>query len=411
MKNLRSIITQFALLISPVVSFSQVPDLGTAANFVLFTTTGAVSNTGVSLIVNKIGTNNGAITGFTLTPGQEYANTITAQAAIDLQVAYDAMYISPATFPVHAAILGNGETLIPGIYLIAEAASIEGILILDAQGNGNAVFIIKILGAFSPGPSSQVSLTGGARACNIFWLVQGGAIAIAALGDMKGNFIANPGAVSMAATSRLEGRLLSNTGAIAVDGIIANLPICNTLPVTLVHFTAAKKNGAIDVLWTVENEFSFSAYELERSAEGMQYTAIGTIIPTMATGSKDYHWLDNSPLPLLNFYRLKMFDINGTFNYSPILRISMNKNKGITIYPNPSANHLLILQMYGQVRGMYLLDLYNSNGIRVMSSKIFHDENDATRTIAVDNNLATGYYFLKITAPTKKTETVKLLMQ
>jgi hypothetical protein len=247
MKSLSLILIVISLFLFPKINFAQTPDLGAAAEFTLFTTTGAVGNTGVSVITGKIGTNNGAITNFTPVPGQqENANSTTAEAAIDLQTAYDAMHVSAQTFPSHAAVLGNGETLIPGIYLIPEAASIVGNLILDAQGDQNAIFIIKINGAFAPGPSSQISLTGGALACNVFWAVEGGEVAIATGSSMKGTFIANPGAVSMAASSQLEGRLLSTTGAVAVDGVTAALPSCILLPVclgyrslTLLHIIAS----------------------------------------------------------------------------------------------------------------------------------------------------------------------------
>lgn len=51
------------LLVSPKINFAQSPDLGTAAGFVLFTTTGTVGNTGISHIIGNVGANTGFITG------------------------------------------------------------------------------------------------------------------------------------------------------------------------------------------------------------------------------------------------------------------------------------------------------------------------------------------------------------
>ena len=53
-----------ALFSIPALNFAQVPNLGTAADFVLFTTTGAVSNTGISQLTGNVGTNDGSSTGF-----------------------------------------------------------------------------------------------------------------------------------------------------------------------------------------------------------------------------------------------------------------------------------------------------------------------------------------------------------
>jgi len=57
-------LTAVILLLTPTLNFAQAPPLGTAAGFVLFSTIGAVGNTGISQITGNVGTNNGAITGF-----------------------------------------------------------------------------------------------------------------------------------------------------------------------------------------------------------------------------------------------------------------------------------------------------------------------------------------------------------
>ncbi|MEO8150772.1 MAG: hypothetical protein ABI723_24275, partial [Bacteroidia bacterium] len=63
MKNkLLRVITVAALLVLPKLIFAQAPNLGTAANFVLFSTNGAVSNSGISQVTGNVGTNNGSST-------------------------------------------------------------------------------------------------------------------------------------------------------------------------------------------------------------------------------------------------------------------------------------------------------------------------------------------------------------
>ncbi|HXD91819.1 MAG TPA: hypothetical protein VNX01_01330, partial [Bacteroidia bacterium] len=53
-----------AILLFPKTNFGQAPNLGTAANFALFSTNGAVTNSGISHITGNVGTNNGSSTGF-----------------------------------------------------------------------------------------------------------------------------------------------------------------------------------------------------------------------------------------------------------------------------------------------------------------------------------------------------------
>ena len=52
------------LLGIPGLGFAQAPDLGSAAGFILFSSDGAVTNSGISHLTGNVGTNNGASTAF-----------------------------------------------------------------------------------------------------------------------------------------------------------------------------------------------------------------------------------------------------------------------------------------------------------------------------------------------------------
>src|ERR1700686_1346192 len=115
--NLTSfIVTAVAIITFPYFILAQAPTLGTAANFVLFTTTGAVGSTGISNITGNVGSGAGAITGFGALNGLIYkADAVTTQATTDLQVAYDQLNtVVPTFFP--GPVLGDGQVLTAGVY-------------------------------------------------------------------------------------------------------------------------------------------------------------------------------------------------------------------------------------------------------------------------------------------------------
>jgi Ice-binding-like/Secretion system C-terminal sorting domain len=223
-KLVLTVLVGVSLLSSPDVSFAQTPNLGTAANFVLFSSVGAVSNTGISQITGNIGTNSGAVSGFGNVNGvMHIADASTAQAAIDLQAAW--VYISTLT-PTSAIgpVLGSGQILFAGVYAVAAAGSVVGALTFDAQGNPNAVFVITTGGALTTAAGATVNLINGATACNVFWVAEG-AISMAASTTMRGTLIAHNGAIDMGAGGILEGRELSTTGAVSVYGTTAYTPL------------------------------------------------------------------------------------------------------------------------------------------------------------------------------------------
>ncbi|HSH66474.1 MAG TPA: ice-binding family protein, partial [Bacteroidia bacterium] len=149
----------FTMFCLPITNVAQAPALGAAANFVLFSTDGAVSNTGTSQLTGNVGTNNGSSTAFGNVNGVMHDNdTASIRCATDLLIAYKQLDAAiPAFFP--AQLLGNGQVLTAGIYSISGTTSLNLSLTLDGQGNSNAVFIFQIQGAFSTNASAQVILT------------------------------------------------------------------------------------------------------------------------------------------------------------------------------------------------------------------------------------------------------------
>ena len=222
-KLLLHIVTAVTLLSFPNVNFAQAPDLGTAANFVLFTTVGAVTNTGISQITGNVGTNSGSSTGFGNVNGVMHdQDGASAQSAADLLIAYNQLNSAiPNFFP--SPLLGNGDTLIAGVYNITAVTTLNSDLILDARGNANAVFIFQIQAAFSTNAASKVKLINGAMACNVFWKVEG-AVSMASATLMKGTIIAHNAAINMNTNDTLEGRALSIAGAVTIDGVLAYTP-------------------------------------------------------------------------------------------------------------------------------------------------------------------------------------------
>ena len=228
--NLQYALIAVMLFLMLPLSFGQAPNLGTASKFAVFTASGAFNNVGATVIKGNIGTNAGAFTGFP--PGVvngeiHIADGVAAQAASDVAIAYGS--ISPlACGQVLGVGLGNAQTLSPNVYCTGAASTLNGDLILDGQGNSNAVFIFKIGGALATGTSSRVTLINGASFCNVYWQVNG-AVSLGTSSVFRGTLLVN-GAISLANGASLFGRALSTAGAISLN----NNTITNGIPIPAV---------------------------------------------------------------------------------------------------------------------------------------------------------------------------------
>lgn len=225
MKNLSLALATFVLFFfTENAIFAQAPNLGSAASFILFTSVGAITNTGISQITGDVGSNSGAGTGFGNVNGVMHSgNGTTALCSADLNTAYLQLNAAIPNFFV-APLLGNGDTLVPGVYNISGVTTLNGDLILNGLNNPNAVFIFQIQAAFSTNAASKVKLINGALACNIFWKVEG-LVDMATGTYMRGTVIAHNAGINMNVLDTLEGRALSTTGAISINGVMAYTPI------------------------------------------------------------------------------------------------------------------------------------------------------------------------------------------
>ena len=83
-------LTAAFLFLMPDANFGQTINLGTAANFVLFSSVGAVGNTGLSQLTGNVGSNSGSSTAFGNVNGVMHSSDgATAQCASDLLLAYN----------------------------------------------------------------------------------------------------------------------------------------------------------------------------------------------------------------------------------------------------------------------------------------------------------------------------------
>jgi hypothetical protein len=103
----------------------------------------------------------------------------------------------------------DGLNLSPGVYR-GGALSLNGNLTLDAQGNASAVWISTL----TTTGSSQVILSGGAKAANVYWQV-GSSATLGADSIFKGNILA-AASVTLYSGVTLEGRALAQTGSVTL---------------------------------------------------------------------------------------------------------------------------------------------------------------------------------------------------
>jgi hypothetical protein len=350
MTSLKNITLATSLFLFSTVVFAQTPPpLGAASNFVLFTTTGAITETGVSSITGDVGSNLGAVSGFVGdlngTLHQE-ASVLTAQCAIDVLAAWNHINAQP-TGTTLGAVLGNGQVLTPDVYHIAGASTALDTLTLDGGGNSDACFIFKLDGAFAAAASTTIILTNGAKASNVFWRVDG-PTAFATNTTWKGTMIVG-GATAVATMCNVEGRFLHTVGAISVESsALTNTTFPTLLPIELLSFSAAAKDAHVKLNWVTASETNNDYFTIKRSMDGVNFERIATMNGAgNSSQNLNYTLIDDAPLNKTSYYRLKQTSYDGQTDYSNIVAVefSIMSNLAFKIYPNPNNGEVFNLQI------------------------------------------------------------------
>ncbi|WP_207492498.1 ice-binding family protein [Aridibaculum aurantiacum] len=329
---------------SVVLNGPTAPDLGSAICYALLSGNEDVHNTGTTTVKGDIGTNVGLTTGYdalrvegTIHPIPDNSTNAAAAALINARTYLNALTADiELLFP---AQFGQGLVLTPHTYVLNGATSFVDTLFLDAEGNANAVFVIKIYGALSSGSFAAVSLINGTQARNVYWIVNG-AITIGTNADLKGTFISNNGAVNLPTGVRLEGRAMTTNGALTTTSVTVNMTEgCTSLPLSLVSFSGKLQNSFALLDWKTENEQNTLQFDVEASTDGRNFIKTGTVDAAgNSTGSRSYSFVANtkSIAAPVAFYRLKMMDIDGRFSYSAIVAIQLKAKATVaSLYPNP----------------------------------------------------------------------------
>ena len=203
--------------------------LGTANLFAVLGGT-TVTNTGLSSINGNLGLWSGtAVTGFppgTVSGSIDAGNASAMRAQMDATGAYNVAAAQPCGGVLTGQNLG-GQTLTAGVYCFASTAQLNGSLILNAQGDANAVFIFQIGGTLTTLSGSNVTIINGGTGNNVFWQV-GSSATLGTASKFAGNILALSNITLDARAEISCGRALALNGSVSMDTnkITINSPGC-----------------------------------------------------------------------------------------------------------------------------------------------------------------------------------------
>lgn len=127
--------------------------------------------------------------------------------------------------------------------------------------------------------------------------------------------------------------------------------VAAALPIKLKSFEANKSLSGIQLRWETALEVHAKGIEIERSKDGNLFSKIWEV-PAKGKPST-YVYLDPSSVNAFAFYRLKLIDLDQTYQYSNIVRVNaVLQTSALMAYPNPvqSGGSLTVQSSYSEAQ-------------------------------------------------------------
>lgn len=171
----------------------------------------------------------------------------------------------------------------------------------------------------------------------------------------------------------------------------------STLPVLFTKFEAGCTNNGAMVSWSTASEFNSNYFELQRSLDGNDWTAVTTV--AAAGNSSTAHTYQ---LPDFNggkaFYRIKQVDMDGRAIYTSIIRTNCQlRGIDMIIYPVPARDLLnVVIRSDKSLKTQLLLVDGTGKIVRRTNASLFNGSNTFLLNL---KKLPSGQYIIRTNNP------------
>lgn len=188
------------------------------------------------------------------------------------------------------------------------------------------------------------------------------------------------------------GNVSTFTGQITINGQTCSYT-GGILPLDLLDFEAVQRDKAIEILWTTTDEVNLDIYEVQRSSIDLNWKTISTInakseSEKQKSNVNTYYYLDFNPFLGENYYRLKIKDKQGSYEFSKVVMINNdNINLKPSFYPNPVIDQLSFSNI--DIKNLKSIEIFDNYGNMHLECVIVSDNIDVSK-------LPFGVYLLRI---------------
>ena len=172
-------------------------------------------------------------------------------------------------------------------------------------------------------------------------------------------------------------------------------PASVILPIRFEYFRGNLRDKKVTLNWKSSFEQDIRIFVIEKSLNGRQFSTLKTLQPANISGTT-YSSDDINLVNGYNFYRLKVINLDGTIDYSPILKFNYTKGAGSNwyIYSNPVEGNATVV--YQSAKAKKITIQVSDVAGKLISTRSYQVVNGTNNLEVSAYGLSPAMYILKI---------------
>jgi hypothetical protein len=190
---------------------------------------------------------------------------------------------------------------------------------------------------------------------------------------------------------------------------------CLVLPVVISQWHGISTAAGVVLDWQSLSEKNFFRFEIQRKgALKEEYTSIAIVAPKNDEQVQhNYTFTDLHPIYATNYYRLKMVDVDGSFQLTDVLPIKVENPNNFewNLFPNPIQYEQIALTVQAKSTITTLqIQIMDYTGKRILIKEEKPKQNEF-KAMLPTNLLTSGMYFIQIIVNGSTIQTQKIMVQ
>ncbi|MEL7338993.1 MAG: T9SS type A sorting domain-containing protein [Bacteroidota bacterium] len=186
-----------------------------------------------------------------------------------------------------------------------------------------------------------------------------------------------------------------------------------SFPVEMLDFQASAEDGNAKLEWITASETDNHYFEVQKSENGVDFFAIGTVEGAGTTQEHTYYQFEDQITASKLFYRLQQVDFDGTATRTDVVELSATQSESswIQAYPNPSQDQTFIrLENWEELEQRFRIQVYSLDG-RMLHEEFVEGE-DLISAYSLDvSALPRASYLLKLSNAKGKSSSQILILE